>query len=384
MRSKHILSLSALSLIVACGPVSSVTDGGVTDGGQTALVSAETMVAAACSSDTCTTSKVVGYWKDLWTDHAVQRTVRFVETDATHFSYAVTDGAGAPSTLEFEAGVPVTLTLVNPGDGTSKGKHYLTAPEFFRTVAWRKAETADAEYKAPYFDAVEVLYAAGSEKLLKLYFVPIVAGSFDAYCEIGVQKGANGKPDHSTGHSGLGMKLPIKVTSRFTRSLDTELESAWVSALGSDSRRSGSHAVWADGARNDSFKVQGGAPIRMVEVSGGALAFEPKTIRLTEGVGYVLGFSNVGSQGKHYFTAPTLFASSVVRKTEDSHSELKAPYFSAIELLPGKSASMFLVPTKKGEYPAVCEIGVTKKPDGTLDHATGHAGKGMTATVIVE
>ena len=49
----------------------------------------------------------------------------------------VTDEAGNPATLDFQAGIPVSLTIVNPGDATSGGKHNVTAPELFRAVAWR-------------------------------------------------------------------------------------------------------------------------------------------------------------------------------------------------------------------------------------------------------
>lgn len=373
------LSLGLLVLLGACGR-------GPAPEPQAEPLPAEiqALLEKACTEGTCKSSQLVGHWKDRWNEQAVQRTVRFVEHGAGHFGYEVTDATGAPATLSFETGVPVTLTLVNPGDTTSSGKHYVTAPEFFRTVAWRKAETADAEYKAPTFDAFELLYTPGSTRSMKLYFVPMIAGHYGAYCELGVKKLADGSPDYATGHAGLGMTLEIEVTRDLGVALDAEVVKDWAPGLASDARRSSGHDVWKDGNRDDSFKSKGGAPVKMVEGAAGALSFEPGTLRLKEGKAYVLGFSNAGSAAKHYFTAPELFAASVLRKVEDSHAEIKAPYLDAVELLPGKSADLYLVPARKGEFKALCEIGVGRKADGSFDHATGHAGKGMVSTVIVE
>lgn len=80
--------------------------------------------------------------------------------------------------LRFKAGTPYKLELKN---GASK-HHYFTAPEFFKAIATRKAMVnGQAEIKAPYFKAVEVLKEGGQ---LDLYFVPVKKGSYEVYCTI--------------------------------------------------------------------------------------------------------------------------------------------------------------------------------------------------------
>jgi len=81
----------------------------------------------------------------------------------------------APADLTFEAGKPYILRIKNAP--ANAGKHYYS-PEgtsFFKAVATRKIQTADAEYKAPYFDAVELLIGG----TLEIYIVPVVAGTYD-------------------------------------------------------------------------------------------------------------------------------------------------------------------------------------------------------------
>ncbi len=79
--------------------------------------------------------------------------------------------------LVFNAGQPYRLILKNAGEK----KHYFTAPEFYRAVAWRKVQSnRDGEIKAPYFDAIELM--VGGE--LELYFVPVNKGDFEVFCTI--------------------------------------------------------------------------------------------------------------------------------------------------------------------------------------------------------
>ena len=84
----------------------------------------------------------------------------------------------SPRDIVFQAGKAYKLELKNAGDKD----HYFTAPEFFRGVAWRKAMVnKQAEIKAPYFTAVEVLKKGGQ---LDLYFVPVNKGKYTVYCTI--------------------------------------------------------------------------------------------------------------------------------------------------------------------------------------------------------
>lgn len=83
-----------------------------------------------------------------------------------------------PTDVKFKVGKPYKLELKNVGDKD----HYYTAPLFFRNVAWRKAMVNNqAEIKAPYFTAVEVLKKGGQ---LDLYFVPVTKGTYPVYCTI--------------------------------------------------------------------------------------------------------------------------------------------------------------------------------------------------------
>ena len=96
----------------------------------------------------------------------------------------------APQDIKFEVGKAYKLELKNIGDKD----HYFTAPEFFKAVAWRKAMVnQQAEIKAPYFSAVEVLKKSGQ---LDLYFVPVTKGRYTVYCTIDYhrEKGMEGSP----------------------------------------------------------------------------------------------------------------------------------------------------------------------------------------------
>ncbi len=96
----------------------------------------------------------------------------------------------SPETLTFEAGKPYKLEIVNVG----AEKHYFTAEEFYRSVAFRKAQTSEGEFKAPYFKAIEVF--PGDQ--VDLYFVPVIPGTYDSTCTI-------------TGHDEAGMHGHITV-----------------------------------------------------------------------------------------------------------------------------------------------------------------------------
>ena len=83
-----------------------------------------------------------------------------------------------PQNIVFKAGQPYKLELKNIGDKD----HYYTAPEFLRSIATRKAMVnKQAEIKAPYFKAFEVLKKGGQ---LDVYFVPVVKGQYKVYCTV--------------------------------------------------------------------------------------------------------------------------------------------------------------------------------------------------------
>ncbi|MBF0160975.1 MAG: hypothetical protein HQL88_01680 [Magnetococcales bacterium] len=82
-----------------------------------------------------------------------------------------------PNQLRFKVGRPYKLVMKNVGEKD----HYFTAPEFFRAVATRKAQSKDGEVKAPYFLAFEMRPKGGE---LEFYFVPVIPGQYPVYCTI--------------------------------------------------------------------------------------------------------------------------------------------------------------------------------------------------------
>jgi len=93
-----------------------------------------------------------------------------------------------PDLLTFEKGKPYRLVIQNKG---SKD-HYFTAPEFFKAMALRKAQSKDGEIKAPYLKAVEVYK---NNAAVEVFFVPVKPGTYPLYCTIDDhrEKGMEGK-----------------------------------------------------------------------------------------------------------------------------------------------------------------------------------------------
>jgi uncharacterized cupredoxin-like copper-binding protein len=252
----------------------------------------------------------------------------------------------SPSELTFEAGKPYVLRITN---AASNGKHYFS-PEgtsFYQAIATRKIQTADAEYKAPYFDAVELLPGG----VLELYFVPVEAGTYDIICTI-------------TGHKAAGMTGTATITGGDGYQLDLEVAADFNTALITDARRSGDDPVWDTAADVTVAMLESGATLDQ-------LGYVPPNLNLTKDAGYKLAISNSsGHASKHYYTAAEFYKSVVLRKAEDSQAEIKAPYLKAIELLIGGSSTLFMVPTATGSFNVVCTI-------------EGHEAAGMVGTIAV-
>ncbi len=81
-----------------------------------------------------------------------------------------------PKDTILKVGQPYVITVANVGTE----KHEFTAGDFFNSIAFRKAEDASGEFKAPAPYEVEVF--AG--KTIELYLIPTVAGTYDLVCEI--------------------------------------------------------------------------------------------------------------------------------------------------------------------------------------------------------
>jgi uncharacterized cupredoxin-like copper-binding protein len=98
-------------------------------------------------------------------------------------------------------------------------------------------------------------------------------------------------------------------------------------------------------------------------------AFSPSPIVLKEGVPTRIVLKNAGKEA-HYFVAEQFFRGIATRKVQGSDGEIKAPYFTAVEVYPGKMLEWFLVPAQKGVYELLCTV-------------KGHAEHGMKGKIEV-
>ena len=267
---------------------------------------------------------------------------------ATVVQLDMVEGGGSaysfsPSNMTFEAGRPYIMRITNPA--SNQEKHYFATEglgDFYKVIATRKIQTADAEYKAPHFEAVELLIGGS----LEIYFVPVLGGTYDFLCTI---------PGHAPG----GMVGQITITGGEGNVLDLEIASDFNMGLTQDARKSGGHSVWESAVETE------------VVIWEEPYSFRPPDLALQKDVGYKLTLSNpAGARSKHYYTASDFYRTVVVRKSEDSQAEIKPLYFKAVELLIGGSTELFIVPTAAGTFEALCTI-------------EGHAAAGMIGTVVV-
>ncbi len=316
------------------------TDGLLTAvNGGTATITATADGISGTAAITVTTPTLSSDWVGAvnWDDRTVVQVDMVENGAALSFSMAQTS---------FVAGRPYVIRITNAA--TNDSKHYFSPQDalasFYKAVATRKVQTSDAEYKAPYFDAVE-LKIGGT---LEIYIVPVTAGTYTIICTI-------------AGHEAAGMSIDVMITGGTGFQLDQEVAADFNQALASDARKSGSNAVWTGAVETT---------VAMQETST-AYAFVPPDVALTQNTGYKLTLSNPSSHAsKHYYTATGFYQSVVLRKADDSQAEIKAPYLKAVELLIGGSTTLFIVPTVTGTFNVLCTI-------------TGHADLGMTGTLTV-
>ncbi len=241
-----------------------------------------------------------------------------------------------PNDLIFEAGKPYKVELVNIGDV----KHEFTAGNFFASVAWRKAESAQSEIKAPFFTEIEVF--AGQK--VELFFVPITPGTYDLVCEI-------------EGHLEAGMHGSVTVTGSAPTNpapvLTAITDGNWVTN-GSDLVGS---ADW------DTMET--------IDIEMGEFFFKPNEVHLTQGQPYRLVFDNTMAEVKHEASSVGLFETIAFRKAQDASGEFKAPTVVEVETFAGEETELFLIPQETGTFDLVCEI-------------EGHFEAGMFGTVVVD
>jgi len=119
----------------------------------------------------------------------------------------------------------------------------------------------------------------------------------------------------------------------------------------------------------DAAKDTWDAKATTVKVELKEMSFTPKNLSLEAGKPYVIEMVNTGKV-KHEFTASKFFRSAAVRKVETDASEVKAPFFTEIEVLAGKTVKLFVIPVTPGSFETLCEI-------------EGHREAGMEGTITV-
>lgn len=341
------------------------------------------MRTAACPGGRCATSLVVRYWRDVWNDVDLKRTMTFREGSAGAWQLELTDALGNPAAWEFEVGRPVTLTVINPTGAI----HDLTAPEWFRKVAWYEVVTTDASHHAPVFNAIELRAATNSDRQAVLRFVPIEAGTYAVWSAQGVEDGdlyveiaaGTATPNLNTGDAAQGMQTTATVSGPALLAF-AEGNPDRPASLDVDARRRDNHAVWQATTdvtveSNESLNEQTGVSV---------FTFLWSTTTLTRDVAYRLHFTNPSSnEREHSLTSPSLLRDAVVRSVEDAHVRLRLPYLQDSLVAQGSSVDLYLIPTLATTHTAYCRQGVSFGGAGHPDFSTGHPAAGMHNQVTV-
>jgi len=109
-----------------------------------------------------------------------------------------------------------------------------------------------------------------------------------------------------------------------------------------------------------------------ITISFDEFSYEPDEIVFQAGKPYKLVLKNLAEKKKHYFTAPEFYKAIATRKVQSNKDgEIKAPYFTALELMVNGQLDLYFVPVTKGEYPVYC----------TFD---GHRDEGMEGKLIIQ
>jgi uncharacterized cupredoxin-like copper-binding protein len=93
----------------------------------------------------------------------------------------------------------------------------------------------------------------------------------------------------------------------------------------------------------------------VVRVELGEFFFGPDNLTFEAGKPYKVELVNTGDV-KHEFTSQDFFAAVAWRKAESAESEVKAAFFTEIEVFAGQQVDLYFVPIKTGTFNLVCEI----------------------------
>ena len=141
------------------------------------IITATAVLALAFITGCTTTPQATGPSKDEIVKKADWSKMETVTVELLEHDFS-------PKDMKLKANTPYKMIVKNTGDLD----HYYTAAEFFKSVAWRKAQTprpSGGEIKAPYFTAVEAYKKVG---VVELFFVTGKKDKFDVICTIGDHK----------------------------------------------------------------------------------------------------------------------------------------------------------------------------------------------------
>jgi len=253
--------------------------------------------------------------------------------------------AGGPfvpqSTTEVTTGNKA-LTLTTGGALTSS-QDYIQGVRwadngFWRSIVLEKVVTRQGQYRAPYLLDFELndpknnggggTSGQGNDTVAWIYFVPVVAGDFQVYCN---------KSYHET------MLTTFKITGDFGHDVDFEVPSTYDATL-----------LQARERHNNDYKAGvGGSTITnpwdstnfastnstkrfemLVEEASGVVDMTDKT--LTSGNAYQFRLSKKsGSTGEYTIKPESFLQKMVIRKIQDVDAQIKPVYMTEITLLDG-------------------------------------------------
>lgn len=225
-------------------------------------------------------------------------------------------GAGTitPSNLSLVAGKPYVIEISN----TDTVEHGLSALDFLRASAVRKAESPGAEIKVTLMKEIYVL--AG--KKMELFVVPVMPGvtAMDGLTDGTLVSGMTG----TISVSGAAPTTPVPAIDP-------------ISTVGEIA-----------GAANADWSKAAAVTVEMVD-NGDAHFFKPKVINLKVNQPLILTFANKGNI-LHVFNTPDFLATCAFLKVVNAEGSVFGGKVRPADLEAGGVANLYIIPTKVGTY----------------------------------
>lgn len=127
----------------------------------------------AVNSETKTTSKWISDISDSAWTIAYSNMIKIKVTEISESIYQYSE-----TSIGLTSGKAYVIRFIASSNNTKK--HYFTAPDFFKAVAVKKAESLMAEYYAPLFTDLELFFSSISQNnnnYIDIYIVPVVNGN---------------------------------------------------------------------------------------------------------------------------------------------------------------------------------------------------------------